>query len=106
MIRTTTRGNLLKVTLPTTELPNTSFVTKQHPTRTFEGKEAVLFFTPSDYCELATYLKDEFSYNKVEARSIISWIHDNVASKNDGMDWSPAYLEIIEGANDDTYPNT
>ena len=59
-------------------------------------------FTYEDYCDLAEHLKEYFTYNLRQARTIIRWIENNVVERDGGCDydcaWSTTFLEILEGA--------
>lgn len=103
--------------VPSNELPNTSYVNQQLRQildTKCEGSfiDFILYvrknrvlpisFTYKDYCDLAEHLKEYFTYNLRQARTIIRWIVDNVVERDDGCDydcaWGTTYLEILEGA--------
>ena len=103
--------------VPSNELPDTGYVNQQLRQildTKCEGsfinfilyvrKNRVLpiSFTYEDYCDLAEHLKEYFTYNLRQARTIIRWIVDNVVVRDNGCDydcaWSTTFLEILEDA--------
>ena len=55
-------------------------------------------FPATNYCALAEYLKEHFTYDLSQARRIIRWIDDYVKQPGDARDWGAVYLEILENA--------
>ena len=103
--------------IPSDELPDTGYVNQQLRETLFtkyggnfidfilyvrENRILPISFTYKDYCDLAEHVKEYFTYNLHQARTIIRWLEDNVVEGDDCCDydcsWGTTYLEILEGA--------
>ena len=99
--------------VPSNELPNTDYVNQQLRQvldTKYEGSfiDFILYvrknrvlpisFTYEDYCALAEHIKEYFTYNLRQARTIIRWLEDNIVKEIPSTGWSTTFLEILEGA--------